>query len=276
MSDRRRSSRRRAPTAKAKAIADAAARATADKAKAKAEAKAKAKEKANAKAKAVKTARSQAKSRAKASTQRSSRGGRAKPKPVPWAGLSVVLASTSVLGVFVPPPIAKTPGDRGDGRADVGDDSCDGHNSDPFISQVRAVRQGVPVVVVPASGKGGRPTLSSSARRLAFNAGNSSSAKRKRGGGGGGGEGAGSSKGDHELRKRRDAANEEVVQDAKAKLAAWLHEFRSNPQSWTLGPEDNWCRYCGAARASSFGVRVACMHAHMFVCTRHRSMTDVL
>lgn len=59
---------------------------------------------------------------------------------------------------------------------------------------------------------------------------------------------------DEERRKKMDEANEQVVEAAKANLAGWLAKLKTDPQSWKLGPDDNWCRYCGASKASSFGV----------------------
>ena len=101
------------------------------------------------------------------------------------------------------------------------------------------------------------------------------------GGGGGGGSGDGPRKRarapdavELERRKQLEVANEEVVDEAKAKLREWLDKLRANPKSWRppKGPGQNWCRYCGATVASSFGVRgvraraCTCVHVHACMC----------
>ncbi len=51
------------------------------------------------------------------------------------------------------------------------------------------------------------------------------------------------------------ARNEKVVAQAEEKLRKWLAAFRKNPKAWAKGENDNWCRYCGASKASGWGVR---------------------
>ena len=66
-----------------------------------------------------------------------------------------------------------------------------------------------------------------------------------------------------EMEKREYERQHETVEDdnqallrkAEEQLKEWLADYKRNPRrKWKLGKEDHWCRYCGASKASAWGV----------------------
>ena len=57
-------------------------------------------------------------------------------------------------------------------------------------------------------------------------------------------------------RDQVEQANNSEVEKAAEKLKAWLSKMKKNPHAhWKLGQDEAWCRYCGATKASGWGVR---------------------